>query len=180
MPLVAFLLFAGSSTSALSEPGRVERWLMGEPMSLFDWGIYKIDKKISELKSLKTNQAGKFFFGSANYDWNANRLRLKVNFVGKGTDAECVDSIKWAKGALLNYTWSEKEQVGVAKDVLAGYFAHEGGYQATNQPADVGEQLVRITVLEATVFVPAESGSYAPRARCAMDFQTSDVNVVKR
>lgn len=149
-------------------------------MSLFDWGIYKTDKAVAELKAVKGMFPNEFFFGSADYDWSDNRIRIKVSFIGKGTEAECVENVKWAKGAFLNFTWSEREQTQVAKDVFAALFSHQGGYKSKTLPADLGEQLASMSVVEATVFVAGAGGSYTPRARCSMSLKSSEVNVVKQ
>lgn len=169
-----------ASPHAIAEPGRVARWLMDEPMSLFDWGMYKTDRKVADLRGGKDTYSAQFLFGSADYDWDENRIRLRVSFVGKGSEAECVENIKRAKGAFLNYTWSDREQANVAKEIFARLFSHEGGYKSKNQPADIGEQVVGMSVMEATVFIPGEAGSYIPKARCSMNFKSPEVRVVKQ
>lgn len=180
IPTAYLACILGTSPHVMAEPGRVARWLMDEPMSLFDWGIYKTDRKVADLKVVIETYSAQFFFGSADYDWDENRIRLRVSFIGKGTEAECVENIKRAKGAFLNYTWSDREQAKVAKEVFASLFSHEGGYKSKNQPADIGEQVVGMSVMEATVFIPGEAGSYIPKARCSMDFKSPEVRVVKQ
>jgi hypothetical protein len=176
----SLLLSALAAGLSHAEPGRVARWLMDEPMSMFDWGLYKTDKAVANLKSLKGTFPNEFFFASADYDWELNRIRIRVSFHGKGTDAECIENIKRAKGAFLNYTWNERDQPKAAKDVFAALFSHEGGYKSKNQPSDLGEQLANMSVLEATIYVPGEGGSYTPRARCSMGFRSSEVSVVRQ
>ncbi len=149
-------------------------------MSLFDWGIYKADKKIADLKQAKETYTADFFFGSADYDWKANRIRLRVSFIGKGTEAECIENIRRAKVAFLNYTRTERDHVKVAREVFEGLFSHEGGYKSHNQPSDIGEQIMNISLMEATVFIPGEAGSYLPRAKCSMNFTSSEVSVIKQ
>ena len=180
IPIIFSLPLLCLCLASRAEPSRVARWLMDEPMSLFDWGLYKTDKRMADLKQAKGAYSTEFFFGSADYDWDANRVRLRVSFIGKGTEAECVENIKRAKGAFLNYTWIEREQTKVAREVFAGLFSHEGGYKSKNQPSDIGEQLVSMSLMEATVFIPGEAGSYLPRAKCSMNFKSSDVSVVKQ
>lgn len=174
------LTILSTGLPSYAEPGRVARWLMGEPMSLFDWGLYKADKKTAELKSMKEKFSSDFFYGAADYDWGMNRIRLRVNFIGKGTEAECIENIKRAKGAFLDFTWNEKEQVKVARDVFTTLFSHEGGYKSKSHPSDIGEQLASMSVMEATVYIPGDKGSYLPRAKCSMDFRSAEVSVVKQ
>lgn len=175
--LLAPLLYICSVANA--EPTRTAQWLMDEPMSLFDWGIYKTDKKLSDLKQAKQSFLNEFFYSAAEYDWSANRIRLKVNFIGKGTEAECIDNIKRAKGAFLNFTWAERDQPRAAKEVFASLFSHEGGYRSKSEPPNIGEQLANMSVLEGTIYVRSEGGSYIPRASCSMDFKSTSVSVVK-
>lgn len=165
--------------SPRAEPGPVVQWLIKQPMSLFDWGLYKTDKKMADLRQAQVYSAD-FFHGTVDYDWDANRIRLQVSFVGKGTDAECVEHIKLAKAVFLNYTWNERDHAKVAPEVFSALFSHEG-YKSKNEPADMGQQLVNMSLLEATIYVRSETGgtSFAPRARCSTDFKSASVKVVK-
>jgi hypothetical protein len=180
IPLAYLAFLISTSLPSAAEPGRVATWLMNEPMSLFDWGVYKTDKKMADLKTIKETYSAQFFFGSADYDWNANRLQLRVSFIGKETEAECIENIKRAKGAFLNYTWSEREQAKIAKEVFAALFSHEGGYKSKGQPEDIGEQVASMSVIEATAFIQGDKGSFLPKARCRMDFKSPEVSVIKQ
>jgi hypothetical protein len=50
---------------------------MAEPMSLFDWGIYKTDKKLADMKTASSMFTAQFFSSSAEYDWDANRISFE-------------------------------------------------------------------------------------------------------
>lgn len=148
-------------------------------MSLFDWGLYNTERKLADLKIADNAFTAKYFFSSAAYDWDADRLRLQIGFIGKGTEAECAENIKRAKGAFLNFTWDEKEYPRLAREVLGGLFTHQGGYKSKGQPADTGEQLMNITALEVTIFVPGEGGTYIPKAKCTSDFKSNVVHITR-
>lgn len=163
-----------------ADPGRVPRWLMNEPMSQFDWGMQQMEEKLEQLKFAEKVFTAKYFFSDASYDWDADRIRLQVNFHGKGNEAECIYNIKRAKGAILNFTWDEAEQTKIARDVLTNFFSHRGGYDNKNKPADIGEQLANITILETTIFVQGDNGTYLPKAKCTTDFKTNAVSVTHK
>jgi hypothetical protein len=76
------LLLALIPLLAQAEPNKAMSWLMDEPMSLFDWGIYKTDKKVADLKIASSMFTAQFFSGSAEYEWEANRIRLRVLLQG--------------------------------------------------------------------------------------------------
>ncbi|MGE0350476.1 hypothetical protein [Hydrogenophaga sp.] len=170
------------ASTAQAEPSRVPNWLMNEPMSLFDWGMYKTDQHMRErLKAVDVTFSAKYFHASAQYDWKENRIKLNAMFTGDAsavTDAACIEHIKKAKGAFLNYAWEAKEQIQAAPEVMATLFSHEGGYQSKGQPKDVGEQLANITVLEVTMMRASGSG-FAPQSRCSSSLTSTSVNVIK-
>jgi hypothetical protein len=176
--LIGGLLVAHLPVVAWAEPSRVPLWLINEPMSLFDWGIYQTDKKLESFKEYKIFSVH-YMGGFAQYDWEANRIKLQVMFQGNGTDTECNDNLKKAKGAFLNFTWVDAEYPRVAREVLADLFSHKGGYKGTTQPKDLGDQLSNITVLEAVVYVSGANGTLSPKVRCQTTFKSKDISVIR-
>ena len=164
---------------AQADPTKTTSWLMGEPMSLFDWGIYKTDKKLADLKIASSMFPAQFFSGSAEYDWDANRIRLRVLLHGKGTDAECLENLKVAKAAFLDFKWDEKEQLRSSPAIFRALFSHEGGYQSKGAPADIGEEIAKISTIEVFILVKASDGSYSPRAKCQADFRSSAMSLIR-
>ena len=158
---------------ATAEPTPTVNWLMGEPMSLFDWGVYKTDKRLGELRAFKNVFTSTFMTGSAEYEWRSNRLRLRVLLEGQGTDAECTENLAKAKGAFLNYEWDPLRQVEVAPTVFADLFSHEGGYKSKTTPADLGTQLARIATIEVSILAPGNDQVLRRRVRCHADFTSS-------
>ena len=164
---------------AYAEPTKTTSWLMAEPMSLFDWGIYKTDKKLADLKTASSMFTAQFFSGSAEYDWDANRIRLRVLLHGKGTDAECLENLKVAKGAFLDFKWDEKEQLRAAPAVFQALFSHEGGYKSKGTPADIGDELVKVATIEVFMLVKASDGTYSPRAKCQANFRSATTSLLR-
>ena len=101
----AMLLFVACviSVSVRAEPTRVPQWLMNEPMSLFDWGLYQTEKKQDSFKTLSHIFTIRYVGGSAAYDWDADRIRLRFSFQGEGTSEECSENLKRAKTAMLDF-----------------------------------------------------------------------------
>ena len=164
---------------AQSEPTKTTSWLMSEPMSLFDWGIYKTDKKLAELKIASSMFTAQFFSGSAEYDWDANRIRLRVLLYGNGTDAECLENLRVAKGGFLDFKWDEKEQHRYAPITFRALFSHEGGYKSKGTPTDIGEEIAKIATIEVFILVKASDGSYSPKAKCQADFRSSATSILR-
>lgn len=173
---VALLLLL--TPAAQAEPNRVPSWLMNEPMSLWDWGIYRTDKRMQEIKELPSLFKAKFFSGSATYDWDENRIKLFAMFVGESTEAGCIEHIKKTKGAFLMYKWEPKEQIVQAPNTMASLFSHEGGYQSKGQPKDMGEQLASITVMEVMMSMP-DGMLFKPGIRCTSPLGSASISIIK-
>lgn len=173
---VIVLCLATLAPIALAEPGRVTKSLMDEPMSIFDWGIFKLDQKLETFRQFKTVFMGEYLMGSAAYDWDADRIRINLGFIGTGSQAECIENLKRAKLALLNFP-AEAELRTAASKAMSSFFSHEGGYQSARQPKDAGEVLANMTVIEATVYVIASNG-YAPKSKCQTTLRSKEISVV--
>jgi hypothetical protein len=179
IPTLALATLSLGALPAFAEPSRTVNWLMDQPMSLFDWGIYKTDKKASELKIASKIFTAEFFSASAEYDWDANKIRIRVLLHGVGTEAECIENLKIAKGSFLGFKWTDKEQILQAPLVFTGLFDHEGGYKVKTAPKDLGEQMAKIAMIETFILVKEANGNYAPKAKCQADFVTSSINTVR-
>jgi hypothetical protein len=97
---------------------------------------------------------------------------------GKGTDAECIENLKAAKGAFLDFKWDEKEQVRAAPAVFRALFSHEGGYQPKGTPTDVGGELAKIATIDVTILVKTAEG-YSPKAKCQADFRSGATSLIR-
>lgn len=169
------LIYPAIANTAHAEPTRVPQWLMRESVSLFDWGIYKLDKKMEWMKELGGLFTIHYAGGSAEYDWDSDRIKLRFTFQGKGTEQECVDNLKKAKGALLNFSWDDTQYAKLAREVLAGFFSHEGGYKDASAPSDIGEQLANITTLVGEVIGPEMS----IKIRCQTTLKSPEVSIIR-
>lgn len=178
--IAALVLGMCLSAGTQAEPTATVTWLMNEPMSLFDWGVYKADKKAGGLGELGSRLfTARFMSGSAAYDWDANRLRLRVFLNGNGTDAECVENLKAAKHVFLDFTVTGNDQATAAATVFGYLFSHEGGYRAKSTPAKLGHELANIATIEATIFKSNNDQTLSPKAKCQADFRSNEVRVLR-
>lgn len=81
----AILLFCFlASPKAIGEPTPTVNWLMNEPVSMLDWGIYKMKQKlILSQYHPKSILNGAAIYIDAYYDWDRNRIVLSINSISK-------------------------------------------------------------------------------------------------
>lgn len=189
---------------ASGEPTETPKYLMSEPMSLMDWGIYQADKKMESFRVL--NHLKPDFFsihymgGSARYDWNENRIVLSGMFEGNGTQDECTENLRKLKSAFADPAWDAELQreaaevvVGVLLDdanpelqrkaaerVLDVLFSHEAGYQTKGRPTDVGKQLIHITIIEAHIPIRQIDAPMLEFVTCKSTFKSSEVSIIAK
>ncbi len=169
---------------ASGEPTETPEYLMSEPMSLMDWGIYQAGKKMESFKNLNNVQPPLFSTyytgGWARYDWDENRIVLLGMFYGNGIQDECTENLKKLKGAFVDFTWDEKEQREAAERVLNGLFSHEADYQTKGRPSDVGKQLVHITIVEAHIITSQSEGLPKTTVKCKSTFKSSELSIIAK
>ncbi|MCG3769478.1 MAG: hypothetical protein JW384_00600 [Nitrosomonadaceae bacterium] len=78
--------------TGFGEPSPTVRYLMSEPVTMWDWGIYGLSKRLDERITSLEGQTGGWgdpktfedldtvgqIFGNVDYKWDANRLVLRV------------------------------------------------------------------------------------------------------
>lgn len=173
--LKCFLVFLPSMLWA--EPSTTPRLLMNEPMSIFDWGIYKADTQVKS--SGKYKQYTLFFMGaSAQYDWDQNRIVLTTLLQGGGVKEICKNNLEIFKGMFASFTWDKTQQKEKAKQVLNNLFSHEAGYQSNNQPKDTGEQLIKILRFEVVLMNEDGSGGKGS-LKCTGTYNSPEIKIIE-
>lgn len=174
------LLLEVTCSHANADPTRIPRWLMNEPISMFDWGILQTEQRLSSL-NMYSNFTNRFISGSVSYDWDADRLRLEVSFWGSGTESECIENLKIAKANFVGYSTkfsnNNRTLTSAAPLTFAGLFGHPG-FKNGAQPKDLGEQLANISTLEATIWVLQGKDDSLPKVRCQTTFKSQEILVV--
>jgi hypothetical protein len=177
IPLSMVLLMPSFPAAVLGEPSKTPKYLMSEPMSIFDWGIYQADQKMNSFKYYKVFSTP-YLGGSAQYDRDENRIYLRGMFQGRGTQEECAHNLRKVKGAFAAFRWDENKTIEAAWKVLESLFSHAGGYKNKNRPGDVGKQLIHITSIEAHILVKQPDGNLTVGAKCRSTFKTSEISTI--
>lgn len=174
--LVASLLLC-LSVSLSAAPSKTPRTLMAQPLTVFDWGMIEIRRKLESFRELTLFDIP-YLGGSAQYLWNDNLIVLLGKFQGKGSDRECANNLKLLKGGFADFEWDAKKQEGAAAAVLAQLFNHPAGFASNGKPIQLGRNLISIVRVEATVYVETD-GVLRVGARCSSDFRSAKITAIK-
>jgi hypothetical protein len=170
--LIAFLPLV-----SIGQPSPAARWLMSEPMSLFDWGIYRLERRLSAMGSGTPPATLPYLLGVIAYDGSTNRIRVVSTFVGAGTEAECIDSLRRVKSVLVPFGMSEVERNKSAPAVFADLFGHVGGYGTSEPPSNVGEELANSVFIEVRINRKDDVLSFKPAVICSGNFRSTVISV---
>jgi len=84
------LILSFSVPKAIAEPSRVVNHLMDEPISMWDFGLYKMGKFFDGVnyaipwahgKSAADHLKDATFFTSLTYEWDSNRILISINVI---------------------------------------------------------------------------------------------------
>lgn len=157
MPRISAAIFAvvlslSNVSATCADPGPVVQWLMNEPASLFDIGIWKLDLELERISEIELEWAMSAY---ADYDWARNRITIKARvskFQSRGEDP--IKQLKrgcrsWmehlrSNGGVLIYSSGYIPDSKSSK--YSDYFAHFG-YNNENQPKDYRQKLDEIIEL---------------------------------
>jgi hypothetical protein len=121
-------------TSASAEPSNTINWLMNEPLTLFDYGIIKMEKRLNEDKCLFDSCTTKIDF-----NWNDNRIEIVKHI-------EMTKNVfKTTKENLKKVTNNEIISISLkfVEDNLFNYFSHKG-FSKKDQPINLSDELENI------------------------------------
>lgn len=165
------------SVSVSAAPSKTPRTLMSQPLTVFDWGMIEIRRKLESFRTLTLFDIP-YLGGSAEYLWDENLIVLLAKFQGTGSDRECANNLKLLKGGFADFEWDTKKQEGAAAAVLAQLFNHPSGYAKDGKPIQIGRNLISIVRVEATVYVETD-GVLRVGSRCSSDFRSAKINAIK-
>jgi len=146
---VVSILILATSQIVLAEPTPTIQYLMDEPVSMLDWGIYQMDKW------LKTRS----FVGSiepkpdlqTTYDWDDNKIviRVKPALLMHGFGSE-KDAQKWCEDVVENVRLFFDINLQTGKrfnppvpNPLYQFFIHVG-YKHSTKPKDLAKELDKL------------------------------------
>lgn len=148
---MVFVLIAATYRIASSEPTPKINYLMNEPASLFDLGMYRLGEGLSNAVILKENRISAAPF----YDWDKNRIKIKgFSSINKSLDMKeakllCSDVIRRIKSYLMVDSETGKSFLGT-HSIFESFFSHDG-YKNKSEPSDLYSDIDNITEIEAYV-----------------------------
>jgi hypothetical protein len=168
--LVAIL---GTSNTVSADPSPGIRWLTIEPLTLLDWGIWKLGNVMEDVgETLKDGPpcvssncfpTGKFTGspGGAYYDYASNEIHLlQHGFISEKEEEFSVDKCKviWKEVRRLFLlrlgvnVWpvdsnSSKWRLELEK-WMSAIFSHDGGFESLKRPKNLGRELAERTRLK--------------------------------
>jgi len=159
-----FLLF---SSLCLAEPTGPIKYLMNEPLTLFDSGMIQLDstlhKYCDNIKSGTRPDMAKYWeilessyiFPGIDYNWDTNRLLISVPFITgakKFPEEKLKDFMTFFVNDIKSFLGVSKATGKQYKEFYATYFYH-AGFQSKNQPKNIADELYNITEIEVYTFV---------------------------
>lgn len=184
------------SSPAWAEPSAEVKWLMNDPVTIFDLGMKRADealhKAVDDLiaghdEILETSSSR---FASAQYAYGQNSIELTVGAVlaagAKAPTAEgCQKLVNDLQDRLLiAESVTDQRRDGLAKgpprtseekagSLVARWFSHQG-FERTNRPAGIDDKIASLIQINAQVFLPADN---EPSIVCSMPLAGDVVSV---
>ncbi len=158
--LILLFVLLGFSLSGYAEPSKTVTYLMNEPMTMFDWGMYRleewIDRKIrfDKFHLIKT-------FSAVDYDWDRNRLTLEFTIWAKyialtefSEKALCKELTWYIRGA-FGFVPKEEKNLATA-DMrsllsLSRFFQHKD-FKSGDEPDNLREEIDNIVNIRFDIY----------------------------
>jgi len=157
--LMSFFLFPRAETFS-AEPNPVIKYLMNEPVTMLDWGMYKLALYLNqEMRERYVNKISKFAPRiTVFYNADADKIQISASMVYKKFPSPeeartyCEGIIKYIRGALVFKQSKARAPVSpvAPRTTLGSYFGQQGG-SPKNMPGDLEAELSKRTELIAVV-----------------------------
>ena len=163
------------NSNVRAEPDPVGKWLMNEPLTLFDWGLYRADRQAE----LAANWIGEWFDlnysgASVDYNWDLNEIHITL-FATQQTDI-LIGHCDLYRKLFIKYLvtpiyWTPEEIAGIeftSSDIyerLDEWFSHDG-FKQLSRPEDLGEKLARIVWVGVDIISNFDSTSKIEKINC--------------
>ena len=159
MKLKCFHLFLAGiliSGGLSAEPDSTMRRLMNEPMSMLDWGVYRMEQHLAKheefmaLRSTRVlpHKSGYSVTSHVEYDFSDNAINIKpmVHGIPDGTTEKqrkriCSEFIQRARGA---FGYGE---YAFSKGYISEFFKH-AGYSVGEEFSDIEERIAKLVVIK--------------------------------
>ncbi len=166
---IAFLaaLFLGLASTGHSEPSPSVRYLMKEPVTLFDWGIIRLYDYLDEYAThyLKTNSVQDIYC-TVSYDSGRNKIIISAIVTRQPEqEKESPASVRsHAKNICVEITRTLRREFLTDRDRhvrrtsgIYRFFGHIGS-QGKEEPIDAFDEIERITIISVSVYSAKDPG----------------------
>lgn len=139
---IIIAIIVSVSAQGKAEPSKEVYWLMNEPVSMLEWGLYRLNSEIEFDERIMSIISGTKPYARWIYDYENNEIQLQIvyyvdNFEKKIMREKMKESIEYIK-----------VQFPVAKNIgstiLHSYFTHDY-YEDANRPKSIGKHIDKIT-----------------------------------
>jgi hypothetical protein len=159
-----------------ADPSPSVRYLMSEPVSLFEWGIFRLEARAERFAfdGLDIRKQ----FARVQYDWSSNQLRVQLTVYPRyqslqGTTARHVcDSLVRQEKSLLGVTPGFEQMREI--DGVGTFFRHQH-FDKADVPKTLDADLEAITILEVDVMVSkSDQPPFQKAASCSSELLKSE------
>ncbi len=173
------LLVVSSNLSA--EPSRSISYLMEDSLSMFDWGVFRMESSITNIKFKEFDLIN--HYGRVNYDWDSNRINLETivypyykSLEKSGSKTICRQAIIQVKE---HFGYGIEEAGLRAVFGIPSYFKHIG-YVKKNAPESLGKDLETATKFSVQVYgSKSDKAPYKQYQHCVSSFNEKGVMYVE-
>ncbi len=173
--------------TGIAPPARAEdraiHWLMREPVTLFDLGIFRLRQDLQRVtdRMADTGELPPAPLHGVYYDWNRQRIVMYVTLAAVGTppnEATCRDAYSSTVRNLLHGNPSGPRR---AESYLENVFLHEGPGNL-DRPRDLAADLAATVHLEVTVLPRDPLHDNPQTVKCVgrLDSEPADVKTTVR
>ena len=173
----ASILLIAFAAIAPAEPSRAVRYLMNEPLTLFEWGILQLE---TGAKSFAWDGLDLFKqFPNVEYDWEKNQLKVQMAIypryrsLQKSTPKEiCGDVMRQMKAHFgVAPGWESVRTISG----VGTYFTHKQ-FSKPDAPETLAADIERITTLRVDVWTSTtDKPPFRPSQSCSSDLLKPEV-----
>jgi hypothetical protein len=176
------------NTGAFSEPTSSVKYLMNQPVSMFDWGIDRMEKHLYAVgtKGMLTfpdtsNLDVRYFFApSISYDWDSNRIDVLLVCSDFDRKMDIEKAKRLCRTAIANTKTilGSMEGILLYGDSVSGrWFSHKG-YTKTSEPKNLYKEIDNIILIRADILlkeITISKDKSATSLKCESPLLSSEV-----
>ena len=164
---------------ASAAPREATTFLMNEPVTLLDWGTYKLERFLERRRWPQEFEPT--VFTKVSYDWDRDRIVIDVQALvkfGPPTRDQCLGVLKLllSAGGVVFETRNRQLNDGIS--TFAVEFLHMN-FRSPNQPPDLGKKIDEVLELRVTVS-GLPSGGQVRQVECRTNLTNPEVVYIER